>query len=111
MDNEIIKLRILIGSEEEKERIIKAISTVFNIISCSKMYKLNRDKKHKNSNGYYVYLEVKYNRNIRGAGRKSKFNEQQKNLIYMYSLQGKTTRELAKMFNCSNGTIHNIINK
>lgn len=49
--------------------------------------------------------------NERGAGRKSKFTDQEKESIRMYRLQGKTIKELAEMFNCSIGLIHKLINK
>ena len=45
------------------------------------------------------------------GGRKQKFTEQDKALIKMYRLQGKTVRELAEIFECSVGLIHKLISK
>ena len=49
--------------------------------------------------------------NERGAGRKSKFTDQEKESIRMYRLQGKTIKEIAEMFNCSIGLIHKLIHE
>lgn len=49
--------------------------------------------------------------NERGAGRKSRFTEQEKESIRMYRLQGKTIKEIAKMFSCSVGIIHKLIHE
>lgn len=49
--------------------------------------------------------------NERGAGRKSRFTEQEKESIRMYRLQGKTMKEIAEMFNCSVGIIHKLIHE
>lgn len=113
MGNEVnyktTSIRILVDNVEEKERIVKALNTIFNIISCSKMFKANKDKKNKDKTGYYIYLEVQYKSNSRNAGRKEKFNEREKNMMKMYRYQNKTIREIAKMFNCSAGTVHKIV--
>ena len=50
-------------------------------------------------------------KNERGAGRKSRFTEQEKESIRMYRLQGKTIKEIAKMFCCSVGCVHKIISE
>ena len=49
--------------------------------------------------------------NERGAGRKSRFTEQEKESIRMYRLQGKTMKEIAEMFSCSVGIIHKLIHE
>ena len=49
--------------------------------------------------------------NERGAGRKSRFTEQEKESIRMYRLQGKTIKEIAEMFSCSVGIIHKLIHE
>ena len=43
------------------------------------------------------------------GGRPSSVTEQEREMIKMYRLQGKTMREIAKLFNKSLGTIHNIL--
>lgn len=49
--------------------------------------------------------------NERGAGRKSRFTQSEIETIKMYRLQGKTIKEIARMFKCSVGLIHKIINE
>ena len=49
--------------------------------------------------------------NERGAGRKAKPTNQEKEMIRMYRIQGKTIKEIAQMYSCSVGLIHKIINE
>lgn len=52
--------------------------------------------------------------NERGAGRKTKFKEEQEQKkveIKMYRLQGKTIKEIADIFGCSVGLVHKLINE
>ncbi len=49
--------------------------------------------------------------NERGAGRKEKFSDQDKELIRMYRIQGKTIKELAEIYECSVGLIHKLISE
>lgn len=49
--------------------------------------------------------------NERGAGRKERFSEQEKEMMKMYRIQGKTIKEIAQMYSCSVGLIHKIINE
>lgn len=49
--------------------------------------------------------------NERGAGRKEKLSKQEKEMVKMYRIQGKTLKEIAEMYNCSVGLIHKIINE
>ena len=49
--------------------------------------------------------------NDRGAGRKSKFSDLEKETIRMYGIQRKTIKEIAEMFNCSVGLIHKLISE
>lgn len=50
-------------------------------------------------------------KNERGAGRKAKFTEQDRETIKLYRIQGKTIKEIAEMYSCSVGLIHKIINE
>lgn len=50
-------------------------------------------------------------KNERGAGRKPKFTEEERETIKMYRLQGKTIQYIADMFACSIGLIHKIVNE
>lgn len=45
------------------------------------------------------------------GGRPSKFSDQDKETMKMYRLQGKSIREIAKLFECSTGLVHKIINE
>lgn len=56
----------------------------------------------------YKYKEEENKMRNKG-GRPSKLSELEIESIKMYRIQGISIRELAKMFNCSIGTIHNII--
>ena len=47
----------------------------------------------------------------RGAGRKKKFDDQEREMIRMYRIQGMTIREIADRFECSVGIVHKIINE
>lgn len=49
--------------------------------------------------------------NERGAGRKIRFTDKEKETIKMYRSQGKTIKELSEMFCCSVGLIHKLINE
>lgn len=50
-------------------------------------------------------------KNSRGAGRKAKFTEKDRETIKMYRLQGKTIKEIAEMYECSVGLIHKLISE
>ena len=47
----------------------------------------------------------------RGAGRKKRFYDQERETMRMYRLQGKTIREIAEIFECSVGIVHKIVNE
>lgn len=49
--------------------------------------------------------------NERGAGRKEKLKDHDKEVIKIYRLQGKTIKEIAEIYSCSVGLIHKIINE
>lgn len=63
-----------------------------------------------NSNNIHELVNEKVH-NERGAGRKIRFTDQEKETIKMYRLQGRTIKELAEMFCCSVGLIHKLINE
>ena len=50
-------------------------------------------------------------KNERGAGRKERFTDKQKEEIKEYRTQGKSIREIAKVYKCSTGLIHKLINE
>lgn len=49
--------------------------------------------------------------NERGAGRKERLTDQEKEMIKMYRIQGKTIKELAEMYSCSVGLVHKLISE
>ena len=50
-------------------------------------------------------------KNERGAGRKERFTDKQKEEIKDYRSQGKSIREIAEIYKCSTGLIHKLINE
>ena len=56
-------------------------------------------------------ISGKKSNNERGAGRKERFSDQEKEMIKMYRIQGKTIKEISEMYSCSVGLIHKIINE
>ena len=45
------------------------------------------------------------------GGRPKKFTDQERETVKIYRLQGKSIRQIAKIFNCSTGLVHKIINE
>ena len=69
---------------------------------------LEEQIKHKD-NVHKLINEQK--KNDRGAGRKTKFTDYEIATMQMYRLQGKTIRELSKMYKCSVGLVHKLIDE
>lgn len=46
-----------------------------------------------------------------GSGRKESFTEDEKNVIYLNYLAGKSMRSIATEYSCSAGLVHKIINE
>ena len=66
----------------------------------------------------YKILEDKYNNllektkhNARGAGRKSKFSQSEIDEMILLKEQGKSTRKIAEIYNCSHVTVNKLINE
>ena len=68
-----------------------------------------KDENDKLRNSNRVSDKKAYNE--RGAGRKARFCEQEKEMMKMYRIQGKTIKEISEMYSCSVGLIHKIINE
>lgn len=64
---------------------------------------INENSKLKNSTNIYKI------KNERGAGRKSRFTNEDIETIKTLRLQGKTIKELSEIFDCSVGLIHKIL--
>lgn len=100
-DNEIARLKELADDSYEKSSTyIQQCKKIDLLEEQNEAYKLSVEHENK------VRIH-----NERGAGRKERFTEQEKESIRMYRFQGKTIKEIAEMFNCSIGLIHKLINK
>lgn len=67
------------------------------------------EKKIEHNNKVQKLITEKHN--SRGAGRKTRFSDQERETIKKYRTQGKTIKEISDMFNCSAGLIHKLINE
>ena len=54
---------------------------------------------------------IENSHNSRGAGRKARFTDEEKETMKMYRLQGLTIKEIATMYECSVGLVHKLINE
>lgn len=91
----------MIIDKEEYNKLLKELETYKCVVQAlqfenDKIIKENKELKEK--------LNKKYN-----GGRKKKLSDLEIESIKMYRLQGTSIRDLAKMFNCSIGTIYNLI--
>ena len=94
---EVVKRgKIIENQEKEIQKLKSEIQKLKNENKALKNNKAVSDKK--------IYNE-------RGAGRKERFSEQEKEMMKMYRIQGKTIKEIAEMYSCSVGLIHKIINE
>lgn len=120
LENELEQYKILCGnlnSEilEMQQRADEGFSNSSDYIQMQKNIKLleNKNKildnKIKRNNEVQKLINEK--KNSRGAGRKSRFSDQEKEMIKMYRIQGKTIKEISNMFVCSVGLIHKLINE
>lgn len=121
--------------ETTNTRLTEKVDKLLNKINTVDIQQLNNEKEHykKLYDKYFELLEKEQDRtqelesrinnnniqqlnsekthNERGAGRKRRFTDQEKETIKMYRLQGKTIKELAEMFCCSVGLVHKLINE
>lgn len=102
-------------SSETLKKILEQKSVEYNELQHK--YKILEDKYSKLQEEYdYLYKcyftileEGKSKHNERGAGRKATFTNEDVELMKMYSLQGKSTRDIAKIFDCSHTTVNKLI--
>lgn len=100
---------------KEKDNKIKVLETTFNsALKEIDYYKELAESKEEDRTRLLKLLEVscvqKIN-NERGAGRKERFNQSDKEAMKMYRLQGKSYKEIAELYGCSVGLVHKIINE
>lgn len=81
------------------------------ILSARKTIKISDLEKEIESLKESNNTNVQKIKNERGAGRKERFTDKQKQEIKEYRLQGKSIREIAKVYKCSTGLIHKLINE
>ena len=87
-------------------------------------YKILEDKYNTVIKYYYTLLEEnekmlaeykdllgKTKHNARGAGRKSKFSQTEIDEMILLKEQGKSTRKIAEIYNCSHVTVNKLINE
>lgn len=86
-----------------RNKMLESNNTTLN----GRIQKFN--ERENSSNIQELIIEKQHNE--RGAGRKTRFTDQEKETVKMYRLQGKTIKELAEMFCCSVGLIHKLINE
>lgn len=101
---------------EMQERADKSFLNSSDYVQMKKQIELLEDKnkmlenKVKRSESIHK-LTNEHKHNERGAGRKTRLTDQEKEMIRMYRIQGKTIKELAEMYACSVGLIHKIVNE
>ena len=100
MNNEIEYLKTVIKGHEislkaKNDTIKKQSYTIQELLKENEELKSNSVKKIKNE---------------RGAGRKERFTEEEKEKVRKLRLENKSYRAIAKELNCSVATVHKIIN-
>lgn len=95
----------MIVDKEEYNKLLKELETYKCVVQALQFENDNIIKENKE-----LKKEIeKLKSNRANSGRKKKLNNMEIESIKMYRIQGLSIRDLAKMFNCSIGTIHNII--
>lgn len=98
---------------EMQERADKSFLNSSDYVQMKKQIELleakNKMLETKATKAEKVHKLINEGHNTRGAGRNSRFTDQEKETIKMYRLQGKTIKELAEMYICSVGLIHRIL--
>ena len=104
---------------KEGHFVIEAVERGYKIEKLEKEIKIlkNEIQKLKDENkllrsnkGVKGSTELKIH-NERGAGRKSRFTDQEKETMKLYRIQGKTIKEIAEMYSCSVGLVHKLISE
>lgn len=95
----------MIIDKEEYNKLLKELETYKCVVQA---LQFENDKIIKENKELKKEIE-KIKSSRANSGRKKKLTDIEIESIRMYRLQGISMRELAKMFNCSIGTIHNIV--
>ena len=109
-------------STETLKKILEQKSVEMNELKYK--YKILEDKYNTVIKYYYTLLEEnekmlaeykdlleKTKHNARGAGRKSKFSQADIIGMKIFKEKGRSTREIAKIYNCSHVTVNKLINE
>ena len=91
----------MIIDKEEYENLLKELETYKCVVQA---LQFENDKIIKENKELKEQLNKKHK-----GGRKKKLTDMEIESIKMYRLQGISIRELSKIFNCSVGTIYNVI--
>lgn len=81
------------------------------ILSARKTIKISDLEKEIEDLKKSINCNVQKIKNERGAGRKERFTDKEKDEIKEYRIQGKSIREIAKVYKCSTGLVHKLINE
>jgi hypothetical protein len=120
MKEEMKKGGLIDAREKEILELIQAKDEIFKGSSDYEQMKkiVYMDLKNKsledtiaNENKLHKLMNEDKPHNKRGAGRKSKFSDLEKETMIMYRIQRQTIKDIAEMFNCSVGLIHKVINE
>lgn len=101
MSNEIEYLRMVIQGHEISLKA-KDVTIKKNRDTIQELLKENEELKNNS---------VQKIKNERGAGRKERFTEEEKERVRILRLENKSYRAIAKELNCSVATVHKIINE
>lgn len=101
LDNEFYKDNATMKKKLDETLILSAKKSV-------EIIKLEKEIESLNKSNNSSVQKIK---NERGAGRKERFTDKQKDEIRDYRLKGKSIREIAKVYKCSAGLIHKLINE
>lgn len=99
LDNEFYKDNDTMKKKLDETLILSAQKT-------ARIFALEKELEDLKTNNYVQKIK-----NERGAGRKERFSDNQKDVIKDYRLQGKSIREIAQIYKCSTGLIHKLINE
>ena len=91
----------MIIDKEEYNKLLKELETYKCVVQA---LQFENDKIIKENKELKEQLNKKHK-----GGRKKKLTDMEIESIKMYRLQGISIRELSKIFNCSVGTIYNVI--
>ena len=97
-----------VNYKEKYEELKKEYDQLYDL--CERMLDGIRHRNTKLKQ-YELMLEEHNKHNARGAGRKPKFSKADIIGMKKFYEHGKSTREIAKIYNCSHVTVNKLINE